>query len=159
MAYFFVSETEFASLISQNAFVEHAFFSGNHYGTSKQTIIDQIAEKSVVVLDIELQGVKSLKADPNFEARYIFIKAPSFEELEAWLRSRSTEKESDIQKRLAQAAVELEWANTAGSHDTIIVNDNLEIAFQELQAFIFGSGSEAKNAMGGQRPDNCQSIE
>ena len=56
VAYFFVSETEFSSLISQNAFVEHAVFSGNHYGTSKQTVKDQTAKVYVVVLDIELQA-------------------------------------------------------------------------------------------------------
>ena len=89
-----------------------------------------------------------MKADPNFEARYDFIKAPSFKALEARLRSRSTEKENEIQKRLAQAAVELEWVNSPGFHDKIIVNDDLNIAFQELQAFIFGSGSETKNASG-----------
>ena len=62
-AYYFVSESDFQSLVDQNAFVEHAFFSGDYYGTSKLTILDQTNKGLMVVLDIDLQGVKSFKAD------------------------------------------------------------------------------------------------
>lgn len=99
--YYFVSTSEFSSLISQKAFAEYAIFSGHFYGTSKQTIADQTAKGLVVVLDIEMEGVKQMKADPGIDARYVFIKPPSFEALEARLRSRGTENEEDIQKRLA----------------------------------------------------------
>ena len=125
-------------LVAQNAFVEHAFFSGNYYGTSKQTIVDQTSKGLVVVLDIELQGVKSIRADPSIDARYVFIKPPSFEVLEARLRSRSTEKEEDIQRRLTQARVELE---ASGFHDKIIINDDLERAYKELEEFVYGPAS------------------
>ncbi|KAI1371262.1 guanylate kinase [Hypoxylon crocopeplum] len=136
VTYFFVSPSEFFSLISKNAFVEHAFF-GGYYGTSKQTIADQTGKGLVVVLDIEMQGVKQVKASPGIDARYVFIKPPSFSKLEARLRSRGTENEEDIQKRLHQAKVELEYANTPGVHDAIIVNDDLEKAYQELEEFIY----------------------
>jgi guanylate kinase len=64
-----------------------------------------------------------------------FIKPPSFEALEARLRGRGTESEEDIQKRLARAKVELEYAD-AQSNDKII-NDNVENAYQELGEFLF----------------------
>ncbi|KAF2221377.1 P-loop containing nucleoside triphosphate hydrolase protein [Elsinoe ampelina] len=136
--YFYVSTSTFTSLISQDAFVEYTTFGGNYYGTSKQTIEDQTAKGLVVVLDIEMEGVKRIKASSGIDARYVFIKPPSFEALEARLRGRGTEKEEDIQKRLAQAAVELEYANTHGVHDKIIVNDDLDKSFAELEDFIFG---------------------
>ncbi|KAH8434522.1 guanylate kinase [Aspergillus melleus] len=83
VAYFFVSPSEFSSLCSQGALVEHACFSGNYYGTSKQTIDDQASKGLVVVLDIEMQGVKQMKANPSIDARYVFIRPPSFEALRA----------------------------------------------------------------------------
>ncbi|KAI1400508.1 guanylate kinase [Hypoxylon fuscum] len=137
VTYFYVSPSEFSSLVSKDAFVEHACFSGHYYGTSKQTIADQTVKGLVVVLDIDMQGVKQVKASSDIDALYVFIKPPSFEKLEARLRSRSTEKEEDIQKRLAQAKVELEYADTPGVHDAIIVNDDLEKAYQELEEFIY----------------------
>jgi guanylate kinase len=54
------------------------------------------------------------------------------------LRGRGTEKEDSIQKRLAQAKLELEYSKTEGVHNLIIVNDDKEQAYQELEAFIFG---------------------
>ncbi|RDW78891.1 guanylate kinase [Aspergillus mulundensis] len=138
VAYFFVSPSEFSSLCSQGALVEHAYFSGNYYGTSKQTIDDQARKGLVVVLDIEMQGVKQMKANPSIEARYVFIKPPSFEALEARLRARGTENEEDLRKRLTQAQFELDYAESQGSFDKIIVNDSIETAYEELEMFVFG---------------------
>lgn len=90
------------------------------------------------MLDIEMQGVKQMKANPNFDARYVFIRPPSFEALEARLRVRGTENEGAIQERLTQAQVELDYADSEGSYDKIIVNDNIETAYKELEGFVFG---------------------
>lgn len=57
--------------------------------------------------------------------------------LEKRLRGRGTEKEESIQKRLAQAQLELEYSETPGVHDLIIVNDDLEKAYTELEQFVF----------------------
>ena len=59
------------------------------------------------------------------------------EELESRLRGRKTENEESNQKRLAQARVEMEYSKTDGVHDVIIVNDDLEEAYNELVAFIW----------------------
>ena len=139
--YFFVSPATFSYLVSQNAFVEYAHFSGHYYGTSKQTIADQTAKGSVVVLDIDVQGVKQIKAKSDIDARFVFIKPPSFETLEARLRSRCTEDEEDIQKRLAQAMIELQYADTLGATGKIIVNDDLEKAYKELDEFVYSQTS------------------
>ncbi len=80
--------------------------------------------------------MKQIHASP-LSARYIFIAPPSFSALEARLRGRGTESEESIQKRLAQAKNELEYSKTPGVHDIIIVNDDLEKAYKEMEDFIF----------------------
>ncbi|KAI6085636.1 guanylate kinase [Hypoxylon rubiginosum] len=139
--YYYVTPEAFESLIAADGFVEHAKFGSNRYGTSKQTIADQTAKGRVVVLDIEMesgivQGVKQIK-NSGIEARYVFVKPPSFEELEKRLRGRGTETEESVVKRLEQAKVELKFADTPGVHDIIIVNDDVEKAYKELEDFIY----------------------
>jgi guanylate kinase len=99
-----------------------AQFGDNLYGTSKATIEEQSAKGKIVVLDIEMEGVKQIKAT-GFPARYVFIAPPSDEELEKRLRGRGTDKEESILERLAQAKLELDFAKTPGVHDKIIVNN------------------------------------
>ena len=124
-------------MISENAFVEYAVFGGNYYGTSKKTIIDQTAKGLIVLLEVEMEGVKQIKLNSSLDARYVFIKPPSLEALEARLRSRGTEKDIEVQKRLKQAEIELEYANMPGVHDKVIVNDDLEKAFEQLDEFVY----------------------
>jgi guanylate kinase len=72
--------------------------------------------------------------------------------LESRLRGRGTEKEESVQKRLAQARNELDYSKTEGAHDLIIVNDDLETAYKELEEFIFKKtreqGAKDENAAG-----------
>lgn len=133
--YHYVTKEAFTDLVSKDGFVEHAQFGDNCYGTSKMTIDTQTAKGQVVVLDIEMEGVKQVKAS-SIDARYVFVKPPSMEELEKRLRGRGTEKEESIQKRLAQAKKELEYAET-GAHDVVIVNEDLETAYKELEDFVY----------------------
>lgn len=134
--YHFVPMADFEDLISKDGFVEHAQFGGNRYGTSKATIEEQTAKGKVVLLDIEMEGVKQIKQS-SIDARYIFIAPPSIDALESRLRGRGTEQEASIQKRLAQATNELEYSKTPGVHDIIIVNDDLDKAYDELEKYIY----------------------
>ncbi|KAK4109108.1 guanylate kinase [Canariomyces notabilis] len=134
--YHFVTREAFLELKAKNGFVENAEFSGNLYGTSKATIEEQSAKGKIVVLDIEVEGVKQVRAS-GFPARYVFIAPPSEEELEKRLRGRGTETEASIQKRLQRAKAELDYSKVPGVHDRIIVNDDLETAYKELEDFVF----------------------
>ncbi|KOS22636.1 Guanylate kinase [Escovopsis weberi] len=134
--YHFVPMADFERLIDDDGFVEHAKYGANRYGTSKMTIEEQTSKGRVVILDIEMEGVKQIKQS-SIAARYVFIAPPSVQQLEARLRGRGTEKEESIATRMAQAANELEFAKTPGVHDIIIVNDDLEKAYQELEDFIY----------------------
>ncbi|KAJ5219634.1 hypothetical protein N7468_008838 [Penicillium chermesinum] len=141
VAYFFVSRSEFSSLCSQGALVEYACFSGNYYGTSKQAIENQASKGLIVVLDIEMQGIKQMKANPNFNARYVFIKPPSFEALETRLRGRRTENEENIQERLSQAHIEFDYADLPATLIRSLSTMVLKRHIRSLRSFVFGSPS------------------
>jgi guanylate kinase len=62
--YFYVTPSTFTTLTSQGGFVEHACFNGDHYGTSRQTIADQTAKGLVIILEVDMEGVKQIKGEP-----------------------------------------------------------------------------------------------
>jgi guanylate kinase len=132
--YHFVSESEFKQLIEDKKFIEWARFSGNYYGTSIQSVQDVAKLGRTCILDIDMQGVKSVKAT-DLNARFLFLAPPSIEELRARLEGRGTESKESLEKRISAAAAELEYAKT-GAHDKTIVNDDLDKAYDQLKEFI-----------------------
>ncbi|KAM3420500.1 hypothetical protein BST61_g3768 [Cercospora zeina] len=132
--YWYVSKDDFKKKIDENGFIEHAQFGSNFYGTSVQAVKDVAEQGRTCILDIEMEGVKQVKKT-DLNARYLFLQPPSVEILEQRLRGRQTDKEEAIQQRLEQAEKEIEFSKTPGVHDKIIVNDDLEKAWQEFKAF------------------------
>ncbi|KAL1957901.1 hypothetical protein VTO42DRAFT_5466 [Malbranchea cinnamomea] len=137
--YHFVTKDTFLDLIRHNAFIEHAQFGGNYYGTSVKAVSDVAEKGKICILDIEMEGVKQVKRT-DLNARFLFLAPPSLEELERRLRGRNTETEDSIRKRLEQAKKELEYANTPGAHDKIVVNDNLDKAYASMRDWIVDGG-------------------
>lgn len=127
--YNFVQKAEFEELIRTNQLVEWAEVHGNYYGTSKTFLEHQSAAGKVVVLDIDVQGVDSLKAAFGKRCLSIFIVPPTMEVLEQRLRQRSTETEEKIRKRLEHARVEL---RRAMDFEYQIINDDLDASFRRL---------------------------
>ncbi len=84
------------------------------------------------------------KTDLN--ARFLFLAPPSIEVLEQRLRGRGTEDEDSLKKRLDQAQKELEYAKTEGVHEHIIVNDDVDTAYTELEDFILGGRAKGHEA-------------
>jgi guanylate kinase len=105
------------------------------YGTSLQAVRSVGESGKICVLDIDQQGVRSVKKT-DLNPLFVFIKPPSLEILEQRLRDRNTETEESLQKRLSAAKAELEYGETPGVHDIIIVNDDLEVAFNQLEEFL-----------------------
>ena len=130
MHYFFVSKDEFEKMIEQDSFLEYACYSGNYYGTNKNFVEQKIKEGKSVLLEIELQGaLQVMKKCPD--AVTIFIKPPTFEELEKRLRGRHSENEESILKRLNCAKEELK---NADKFHYVIENDVVDKAVDELIA-------------------------
>lgn len=76
----------------------------------------------------------------DLNARFLFLAPPSLEELERRLRGRGTETEDSLNKRLAQAKNELEYAKLPGAHDRTVVNDDLEKAYAEVRDWVVDGG-------------------
>jgi guanylate kinase len=127
--YHFVSKEEFEASIEAGNFLEWAqVHNENYYGTLK-TELDRAHDLSKhLLLEIDLQGARQVEVS-HPKAIRIFIHPPSWEELEARLRNRGTETESEIQTRLTTARRELEAAN---EFDFQLVNDDLEFCAQEI---------------------------
>lgn len=129
--YNFISVDKFDRKVKDNEFVEWTEFSGNKYGTSKSAIEAILKKNKNCVLDIDMEGVKSLKK-LAFESIFIFIKPPSLEELEVRLKNRGFNSEAELKKRLEIAKVEMKYADI-GVHDHIIINKCLDKAYSDLK--------------------------
>jgi len=130
--YTFVSAGEFRRRAEEGAFLEYAEVHGYLYGTPRQWVEDQLSKGIDVVLKIDVQGglnVKQVKP----EAILIFLVPPSLEELERRLRSRNSESEESITRRLLNARKELEQIP---HYDYMIENSSIEHAAEELKAVI-----------------------
>ncbi|KAK2735963.1 hypothetical protein FQN57_001036 [Myotisia sp. PD_48] len=138
--YYFTDKASFLKLVDDGGFIEHAVFGGNHYGTSTQAVREVRDKGRICVLDIEMEGVKQVKRT-DLNARFVFIAPPSLEELERRLRGRGTETEESLNKRLAQAKVELKYAKEPGVHDKTIVNTDIEAAYAELKDYVVDDGN------------------
>ena len=145
--YYFITREKFDALVAENAFAEHAEVHGNCYGTLKSELLDRVRRGIDVLLDIDVQGAAQLRAlccdSAEFceACEFIFIMPPSFEELERRLRTRGTETEESILRRLANAKGEMEHAK---EYDHVIVNDDLERAVREFTELILGLRNHPK---------------
>lgn len=134
--YHFVTREEILKSIENNEFLEHAEFSGNIYGTSKKAVETVLESGRICALDVDIQGVKSLKKS-NLNPIYCFVKPPSLEALEKRLKDRGTETPESLQKRLDTAKIELEFEKSEpNAFDYIIINDDLEQAYAKLKEIL-----------------------
>lgn len=137
--YYFIDKKEFQRRVENNEFLEHADVHGNFYGTLKSEIIGRVENGKDVLLDIDVQGAIQVKESSKKSSllgkcsECVFLGPPSFEELERRLRSRGTEKEESIRKRLDNAKSELgHWKD----YDYLIINDNVDQAVKDMENLI-----------------------
>ena len=107
--YHFISYEQFQSWIAEGAFLEHAEFVGNCYGTPKRYVDEAMDRGEDVILDIEVQGAEQIhRLRP--EAVRIFLAPPSWAELRRRLTGRGTESEEKVEKRLQRSREEFQVA-------------------------------------------------
>ena len=137
--YHFVNKESFLGLKEAGKFIESAEFSSNYYGTSFDAVSSVRENGKCCILDIELQGVRAIKKDgAQLEARFVFIRPPTFESLRERLLGRATECEDSVIARLETAKKDLEYVEANPEiFDTIITNDNIDQSYQKLIGFIF----------------------
>jgi guanylate kinase len=133
--YFFLDRDEFNRRADAGEFVEHAAYSGNRYGTLRSELERHMREGESVVLEIEVQGARQIRAAMP-EAVLLFIAPPEPAELRRRLVARGADSETAISERLKTAELELD-AQEEFQH--VIVNDDLETAIAELEAAVRSS--------------------
>lgn len=127
--YFFKSPEEFDRLVAQGEFLEWAVVHGqNRYGTLRSTVKQAIAEGRSVLLEIDLQGARQVKAAVP-DAQFVFLAPPSWEEMVRRLVGRGTETPEEQQRRLETAKLELA---AEPEFDHTIINDDVRRAADEL---------------------------
>lgn len=92
-----------------------------------------------VIYECTKQGVKQVKKT-DLNARFLFLSPPSIEVLEQRLRGRGTEDEFSLRKRLEQAEKEMAFSMEEGAHDRVVVNDDLERAYEEVEKWVVDGG-------------------
>lgn len=126
--YYFVSEEEFSTMVSNDEFLEWAEFAGNRYGTPQKQVEDALRQGRNVLLEIEIVGAKQVKQHLP-QSLLVFLEPPSWEELVARLEGRGTDGAERRAERLALAQEELA---AAAFFDVVVVNDQVESVVQKL---------------------------
>lgn len=126
--YHFLDPDEFDRRVAAGEFVEHAEYAGNRYGTLRSELESRGAAGAPVVLEIDLQGARQVRAAMP-EATQVFVSPPSFDELRIRLVGRGTDDPEKVAERLELARTEL--AAESEFH-RVIVNDQLDAAVAEL---------------------------
>jgi guanylate kinase len=128
--YYFYNEDAFRQMIDADAFVEwEMVYAGKYYGTPKTELARIWNEGKYPLVDIDVMGAIAVMNKYREQCLTIFIKPPSIETLRERLTARGTETSQSLEERVQKAQTELTYA---GQFDKIIVNDNLDIAAQEL---------------------------
>ncbi|GIK78020.1 MAG: guanylate kinase [Thermoleophilia bacterium] len=130
--YHFLGRDEFDRRVAEGRFLEHATYSGNSYGTLRSEVEERAARGVPVVLEIELQGARQVRAALP-EAVQIFIAPPDPSDLRRRLEGRGSDDEATIEARLAVAEKELA-ARDEFRHT--VVNDDVDRAAAELAAIV-----------------------
>jgi guanylate kinase len=130
--YVFVRDDEFESMIENELFIEWAYVHGNRYGTARAEVRAAATAGKDLLFDVDFQGAQQIKEQyPN--AVGVFVLPPSIQELQNRLRARGTETPESLNRRFKAALEEI-----ANHHlfDYLVVNDNLEAAYDQIRAIL-----------------------
>jgi guanylate kinase len=130
--YHFVAKPEFEKLVRDGAFLEHAVYQSNSYGTSREAVERPTRDGYDLILEVEIQGAEQLRRVLPDAVR-VFIEPPSPEALEVRLRQRQTETDEVMRSRLERAREEMAYASQCQHR---IVNESVDKAVDELLRII-----------------------
>ncbi len=130
--YYFISVPEFEKMIADGEVLEYAQYGSNFYGTPKGPVDKWLSEGKNVILKIEVQGAENIKKlYPDSVG--IFLLPPSMDVLESRLRSRGTEDEDDVKKRLEIAQNEMRKSK---NYDYFVINEDIDCASNDVLTII-----------------------
>jgi guanylate kinase len=146
--YHFVDMPRFEQLVAAGAFLEHARVFDNAYGTGREQLLTQLQAGKNALLEIDWQGARQVRAALP-ECVTIFILPPSRPELEKRLRSRGTDSEAVIARRLADAAADM---SHCPEFHYAVVNDRFEVAVTALEDIIDAARTGCEAPLRADRP-------
>ena len=132
---YFIDGEEFARMVRDGELLEHANYAGNWYGTPRPPVDERLSRGELVLLEIELQGARQVRALMP-DALLVFLAPPSWEELERRLQGRDTDSPESIERRLDTARIELAAED---EFDATIVNTSVPEAAEALVRLMTGS--------------------
>ena len=144
--YHYVDWAVMRAMVKNNEMLEYATFSGNMYGTSRAAVDAAVRTGKSCLLDVELQGVKTLRGMANLAAVFVLVRPPSLDALQTRLRLRGTEPLAVIEQRIQQARIDLDESkqrlkiqieiavdrSKTRLFDHEIVNDDVDAAYERL---------------------------
>ena len=133
--YHFIDEAAFKGMVAAGDFFEHALVHGDYKGTARQSVQPQLAAGQDVLLEIDWQGARQVKAKVP-DALGVFILPPSREALQTRMRNRGQDSEETIAKRLAAAREEMSHHD---EFDFLVVNEDFDTAVEEMCAVFAAS--------------------
>lgn len=132
--YFFLSEDDFQRKIERGEFVEwEEVYAGTRYGTLESEVARVTSEGYNLIMDVDVKGALNIKKRYGDDAISIFIMPPDVATLGARLRSRGTDTEETIERRLGKAEYEMGFADR---FDKVVINDNLDDAVADVDSLI-----------------------
>lgn len=139
--YHFVSKEEFQEKVQVNGFLEWAIVYDQFYGTPVEDVNALIAEGKIAILEIDVQGARSIRTHLMVDEVSLFIIPPDFTTLEKRLKDRNTENEKQLERRLKETLLEIKEARY---FDYIIINDNLDTAIEDAVTAIRGEFNRSR---------------
>jgi guanylate kinase len=139
--YWFISEQQFQQRVNEGSLLEYAEVFGNFYGTPKDKVEESLRAGETVILEIDVQGAKQIKAKYP-AAVMIFILPPTQRELAERMNNRGREDAQTAEKRLNGAGIEIAAAWQYYEH--MVINDDLKQAVKEVVQIIKQSIGEKK---------------
>jgi len=138
--YHFVREDRFDEMIKKDEFIEWAIVHHKSYGTVISDLNSSLDRGYDVILDIDVQGAKQVKSNLN-SAVYVFILPPSISACADRLKKRGKNSHEDIARRIVTAKAEIKQVDM---YDYIIINDDIEKAFEIFKSIIIAERSKQK---------------
>jgi guanylate kinase len=134
--YRFVTREQFRAMVAHGELLEYDEHFGNIYGTPRGPVLEHLSAGVPTLLEIEPQGARQVRAAMP-EAQLVFLKPPSWPELERRLIGRGTEEPERVAERLVRARAEM---SLESEFDAVVVNDDVDRAAAEVVRLIDGTG-------------------
>jgi guanylate kinase len=139
--YHFVTKEEFQQKVQEKGFLEWAIVYDQFYGTPVENVNELIKQGKIAVLEIDVQGSRSVRTHPMVDEVSLFIVPPDKKTLEQRLKDRNTENVDQLERRLKEAVREVDEAKY---FDYIIINDNLDTAIDDAEMAIRGEYNRSR---------------